>query len=74
MRIEDWRYIRYADRGEELYHTSEDPDERDNLISDAGYRSMISEMREFLPKNDAPPAKKKSDFIFDYGSYSWKLR
>jgi arylsulfatase A-like enzyme len=74
VRIEDWRYIRYADRGEELYHTSEDPDERDNLISDAGYRSMISEMREFLPKNDAPPAKKKSDFIFDYGSYSWKLR
>ena len=70
VRLEDWRYIRYADGGEELYHTSEDPDERYNLIDDGA--PMVMDMRAFVPKSDAPNARSKSDFTFDYKSYTWR--
>jgi arylsulfatase A-like enzyme len=72
VRLHDWRYIRYADGGEELYHTSEDPDERNNLIADAGYATMIDELQNLLPVDDAKEVRSKSEFSFDYDSYTWQ--
>ena len=72
VRLEDWRYIRYSDGGEELYNTSEDPDERHNLISDPGYTKLALDLQPFLPETDAPEVRGKNRFAFNYDSYSWR--
>jgi arylsulfatase A-like enzyme len=55
-----WRYIRYADGGEELYDRVADPNEFENLIA-AGkdrskYDSVVKMLSTWLPKKDAPLA------------------
>ena len=72
-RVEDWRYIRYANGDEELYHTSEDPEERDNLARIAAYRKMTRELAGFLPSFNAKPALPKSAFQYDNDSYTWRI-
>jgi choline-sulfatase len=56
VRSKDWRYIRYADGGEELYDMRKDPQEHHNLIGDAQYDDIVAQHRRWLPKTSAPPA------------------
>ena len=56
VRSEHWRYIRYRDGSEELYHHQSDPDEHINLAGDTRYAQVIAEHRKWLPKTDALPA------------------
>lgn len=54
LRSEQWRYIRYADGGEELYHHDNDPYEWTNVAADPHYASIKSELARFVPAVNAP--------------------
>jgi arylsulfatase A-like enzyme len=54
VRSEGWRYIRYADGGEELYDETNDPYEWTNLAGKPEHAQRIAELAKFLPKQDAP--------------------
>lgn len=54
VRSENWRYIRYADGGEELYHHRRDPHEWKNLASDSTYSQVKIGLRAWLPKTVMP--------------------
>jgi arylsulfatase A-like enzyme len=54
VRSLDWRYTRYFDGSEELYRHSDDPNEWTNLAGEAGYRTLIDKLAEFMPKTEAP--------------------
>ena len=55
-----WRYIRYADGGEELYDRKADPNEFENLLAPGKDRSavasIVAELARWLPKTEAPLA------------------
>jgi arylsulfatase A-like enzyme len=59
VRTEQWRYIRYADGGEELYDHAKDQYEWTNLASKVEFKSVKTELAKSLPKTNAP-AKKSS--------------
>ena len=54
IRSRDWRYIRYSDGAEELYHNRVDPDEFRNLASDPAFAEMKGRLGEWIPQNPAP--------------------
>lgn len=54
VRTEQWRYIRYADGGEELYHEILDPYEWTNLARDPQNAALKSELSQWLPKENKP--------------------
>ena len=54
VRTEDWRYIRYADGGEELYHNTVDPLEWTNLANKPEHAGIQANLAQWLPKQDAP--------------------
>lgn len=56
IRSERWRYIRYADGGEELYDHRDDPHEWNNRASDAALAGVRRELSRWLPAKDAAPA------------------
>lgn len=64
VRSEHWRYIRYADGGEELYNHQNDPHEWTNLAGRSEYASVKTDLAKWLPKtaapNLSPRAKRKS--------------
>jgi arylsulfatase A-like enzyme len=49
VRSERWRYIRYADGGEELYDHSTDPDEWHNLAGDPALEGVKASLRGWMP-------------------------
>lgn len=51
----DWRYIRYADGGQELYQLRNDPNEWENLAGRPAHAKMIETMRAKAPKQFARP-------------------
>lgn len=53
LRTERWRYIRYADGGEELYDHTNDPNEWHNLATKPEFETLKSELAKSLPKTDA---------------------
>jgi arylsulfatase A-like enzyme len=53
--LEDWRFIHYADGGEELYHLPGDPHEWTNLAKDPAHAERLAAMRALAPKDLAPP-------------------
>lgn len=53
LRTRDWRYIRYADGGEELYDHRSDPHEWTNLATDSRFSEVKNTLRAWLPKSDA---------------------
>jgi arylsulfatase A-like enzyme len=64
VRNEEWRYIRYANGDEELYHNLMDPLEWNNLAKRPEYARQKEEMARWLPKiNKEPPdaQKKKAE-------------
>ncbi|HET6575951.1 MAG TPA: sulfatase [Fimbriiglobus sp.] len=54
LRTERWRYIRYADGGEELYDHDADPFEWTNLASDPKYADLKADLRKQLPTVNNP--------------------
>jgi arylsulfatase A-like enzyme len=54
VRTEGWRYIRYADGGEELYDEAADPLEYTNLAGHPDHAARKAELAKWLPKTDAP--------------------
>ena len=63
LRFKDWRYIRYENGKEELYHTAKDDHEWYNLAMDSKFESKLIEFRQkllsIIPKSI--PEKPKSD-------------
>ncbi|MCX6896903.1 MAG: sulfatase [Verrucomicrobia bacterium] len=57
VRTEQWRYIRYADGGEELYDETKDPYEWTNLAPQTAFAPVKTELAAFLPKDNKPPVK-----------------
>jgi arylsulfatase A-like enzyme len=66
VRSERWRYIRYADGGEELYDHQNDPHEWTNLAGRSEHAIVKADLAKWLPKTDAPNvsprAKRKAAF------------
>ncbi len=48
LRTKDWRYTRYADDSEELYHIANDPHELENLAHYESHAATKSRLREQL--------------------------
>jgi len=57
VRSDRWRYIRYADGGEELYDHSQDPYEWKNLASDPAWAQVKTELAKFFPTVNREPQK-----------------
>ena len=58
VRTERWRYIRYADGGEELYDQQNDPNEFTNLANHPEFGPVKKSLVTMLPsKNVKPPAR-----------------
>lgn len=60
VRSDRWRYIRYADGGEELYDHDSDPNEWTNLAGNDRFREIIATHRRWLPAKEAASAP---DFV-----------
>jgi hypothetical protein len=54
VRAEGWRYIRYADGGEELYDETRDPYEWTNLASKPDFATRKAELSRWLPQENKP--------------------
>ena len=54
VRSESFRYIRYADGGEELYDETVDPNEWTNLASKPEFASKKQELAKWLPTVNIP--------------------
>lgn len=68
LRFRDWRYIRYENGKEELYHTAEDPYEWTNLAQNPEYESKLASCRAKLdariPASKPRPPGKTDDEIW----------
>ena len=51
IRYQNWHYIRYIDKSEELYDLMSDPEEWTNLAHDNEYDSLKAELRKFIPSD-----------------------
>jgi arylsulfatase A-like enzyme len=54
IRSEGWRYIKYADGGEELYDEKADPLEHTNLASKPEHADHKRELAKWLPAENVP--------------------
>lgn len=71
----EWRYIRYAEDGEELYQVQKDPHERNNLASDPAQATRMEEMRSVAPTAFAEPEPKfnsRKDLVIEGEGYRWE--
>lgn len=71
----DWRYIRYGEDGEELYHLQNDPHEWNNLAEDSIHADQVEEMRGFAPATFVEPEFKfnsKKDLVIEGDTYRWE--
>jgi len=53
-RTREWRYTRYADGSQELYHYPDDPHEHVNLVGNAEHRDVLDRLSAWIPDHDAP--------------------
>ncbi len=74
LRDDRWRYIRYADGGEELYDHRSDPNEWTNLADDPQYGPIKARLARWLPKHNAAAAPGKPAFEFDPTTYRWRRK
>jgi hypothetical protein len=61
VRTERWRYIRYADGGEELYDHDADPDEWQNLAAAPEHAAVKAELAATLPTEFANASRPVSE-------------
>jgi len=54
IRTRRYHYIRYSDGGEELYDMTSDPHQWKNLAESPGLTGTKTELREWIPKKNAP--------------------
>ncbi|MDF1852445.1 MAG: sulfatase [Verrucomicrobiales bacterium] len=70
LRTKDWRYIRYENEKEELYHTAEDPHEWTNLALDAAHSEKLVSFRrqllDIIPKSIPEPETSAEDWKDGY--------
>lgn len=66
VRTTDWRYIRYADGTEELYHVAQDPHEWHNLAANPAHAVKKAELAKWIPAYNAPPAPGSRSRILEY--------
>ena len=59
VRSERWRYIRYADGGEELYDHEADPLEWKNLASDGKYAALKTDLAKWIPAKNVEEAGRR---------------
>jgi arylsulfatase A-like enzyme len=71
-----WRYIHYAEGGEELYDVVKDPNEWDNLALLEKYRPVMDELRQSAPKQFAAPGPESNALrlITEGESFHWDAR
>jgi arylsulfatase A-like enzyme len=74
VRLRDWRYIRYADGGEELYKHGDDPLEYTNLAGSAEHEEIIAELKSHLPEQEAPEPKGKPAAVKSAAAKGWSER
>lgn len=64
LRFKDWRYIRYSNGKEELYHTAKDPKEWTNLALRSEYEEQLvdfrSQLMERIPASIPRPVVKEA--------------
>ncbi|MDP7106942.1 MAG: sulfatase-like hydrolase/transferase, partial [Roseibacillus sp.] len=78
VRSENWRYIRYADGSEELYHTAEDPNEWNNLLApigdrqDPAMRARADKLARWIPKVNRKPAPRSAHRILTHDKETGK--
>jgi arylsulfatase A-like enzyme len=58
-RSEQWRYIRYADGGEELYNHKVDPYEWTNLTSKVEFKAVKEQLAKSFPTTNVPAKRHK---------------
>ncbi|MCZ6672903.1 MAG: sulfatase [Verrucomicrobia bacterium] len=71
----DWRYIHYADGGEELYDVQKDPNEWYNLAGNPELSGIKSRLRNAAPKTFAKPGTKlnaRRNLILEGESFRWE--
>ncbi len=71
---EQWRYIRYHDGGEELYDRKKDPNEWRNLAGDPKHGELKKELARWIPARSAPHQPERSEFDFDFATYTYKRK
>jgi len=59
IRTDRWRYIRYADGGEELYDHNNDEYEWSNLAAKSEHAALKAELAARLPRTNAPEMEGK---------------
>lgn len=74
LRTERWSYIRYKDGSEELYDRRQDPNEWVNLVTQAGMEKVLSEMRNLLPRKEAPDAPRAGGYQFNPATVTWSMK
>jgi arylsulfatase A-like enzyme len=57
VRNEQWRFIRYADGGEELYNHTNDPYEWTNLATKVEFKGVRTDLAKSFPVTNAPARK-----------------
>jgi hypothetical protein len=74
MMNRDWRYIRYADGTEELYHVSRDPNEWDNLADKPEMAGVKAKLRAAAPEEFAPPGTTSHDLrmVTSGDTFTWR--
>ncbi len=65
---ERWRYIRYADGGEELYDHNSDPHEWTNLAEQPELAAVKAKLAKWLPETDAPSLRDKAKKLKNKGA------
>ena len=61
LRSQNFRYIQYADGGEEFYDHRNDPMEFKNLANDKNFANEKSALAKWLPKNNVPEAPRDAN-------------
>ncbi len=73
VRTADWRYIRYADGSEELYHLARDPHEWTNLAASPAHDAKKRELAAWLPNLDRPPVPGSAHRVLTYDPHSGRV-
>ena len=72
----DWRYIHYADGGEELYQLKQDPNEWHNLASNPQHARRLKQLNAAAPKHFAQPLPSRNELhlVVDGTSFHWESK